>query len=317
MKCISLPSGGFCSLPKGCFAALGCFDGLHAGHRELLRESAALARRKGVPFAVWSPKGAKNAATLTDPDVRNARLHVLGADYRVEEDFAKIRDLTPEVFFEEYLIGKYGFSGLSCGENFTFGKGGAGTPGDLAALCEKRGVSLFVKESVTMNGRVVSDSLVRERLQKGDARGARDLLCDPYGFSARSLPGRQIGRTLGFPTINLPLPEGFLLPDGVYRAGLIFSGKMSKDARMKTKIEHAAVANVGVHPTFEKAEKPLCEVHLLIAPDSVPKEKLRVVFYDRLRDEIAFSSPEALARQLKTDAENAKNMFEKEGWRLN
>ncbi|MBQ9468094.1 MAG: hypothetical protein IJU52_03720 [Clostridia bacterium] len=304
MGCISLPGGKFSSVPEESFVALGCFDGLHAGHRALLAHAADAAGAACLPLAVWSPEGAKDAPRIGFPSVRRDRLARLGVRYLFEDRYEEIRALSPRAFFEEYLIGKYRAAGVACGENFTFGAARAGDAGTLGALCAEYGVRFFSEPCVTVGGTAVSDSRVRELLQKGNAEEARVLLQAPYAFDARAVSGRHVGRTIGFPTINLPLPPGFLLPFGVYAALLAF------DAPDGRKICRAA-ADVGVHPTFGSADLPRCEVHLL-EPFLPEKGKLlRVGFMTYVRPEESFRSADELKDRIKTDVEVISRYFDR------
>ena len=187
---------------------------------------------------------------------------------------------------------------MACGENFTFGKDRAGNVEVLRTLCKEHGIDFYVQKTVTIDGAPVSDSRVRALLREGDLAGVYDQMFWRYAFTARAQKGRGVGKTLGFPTVNLPLPADFLLPNGVY-AGLLIAGGRG----------YEAVINIGVHPTFEKAEKPLCEAHLL----KMPEKEIRggtVAFYKRLRDEIAFDSVEALKEQIARDCADARAYFE-------
>ena len=299
-RTVKLPLGGFCALPKGCFLALGCFDGLHVGHAALLKKTAELAAESGAPFAVWTPKGAKDAPLILGGGEKRALLAELGAEYYIEEEFARIKGLTPRAFFEERLIGAYGARGVTCGENFRFGKDKSGDAQTLAALCAEKGLACYIRPGVKRNGEEVSSAAIRAALKNGEIEKANELLYRPYGFAARAKKGRGVGSKIGYPTVNLPLPAGFMLPLGVYAADVSVKGG-AQSCR--------AVVNVGVHPTFERANEPLCEAHLLQDPQKdLHGATVDVRFMARLRGEIAFSSAKELQKQIAADIEKAKKL---------
>ena len=294
------------SLPSGALLALGVFDGLHRGHRALLERARIEAENRGIPFGIWSPTGAKNAPLVT-PLCDRARIFArTGAQFIVEEPFEEIRDLSPEAFFDVYLVGKYHAAALVCGENFTFGKNRSGNAALLAALAKERGIELFVVKTVCEGETPVSSTALRAALERADIRRANALSGRPCGFFSTVQPGRHIGRTLGFPTLNLPLPDAspWISPGA---RGVYFAGVRQGDGEPLP-----ALANIGVHPTFGEAEKPLCEAHLLKAPEGdMPQgREVYIEFYDYLRPEKNFGTPEKLAAQIREDTAAAKAFFE-------
>ena len=299
MNTIALKKSGE-SLPAGCLFALGCFDGLHLGHQALLGEAKKIADEKRVPLAVWSPKGAKKTSLLLPLSDKLERLSLLGADFYVEEPFEEIRELSPEDFFSQYLLAQYKASALACGENFTFGRDASGDATLLKLLCEKAGIDLYVQKIFEYQGRAVSSAAVRQALAEGNITAATKILGRPYSIHEKTLPGRQIGRKLGFPTLNLPLPEGCPLGNGVYAVRVQLRGKSLP-----------GIANVGIHPTFEKAASPLCETHLLnfSFQGELYGEEIFVEFLKMLRKEQSFDSPEALRAQVEEDKKKAQEFF--------
>lgn len=299
MNTIALNKGGE-SLPAGCLFALGCFDGLHPGHRALLCGAKKWADEKGVPLAVWSPQGAKKTPLLLPFADKLEQLSFLGADFYVEEPFEEIRDLSPEDFFSHYLLEQYKASALACGENFTFGKEASGNAALLKSLCRKAGIDLYVQKTFEYQGKAVSSAAVRQALAEGNLADATGILGRPYSIHGKTQPGRQVGRRLGFPTLNLPLPGGCPLGNGVYAVRVQFRGRSLP-----------GVANVGIHPTFENAASPLCEAHLLdfSFQGELYGEEILVEFLKMLRKEWAFDSPEALRAQVEEDKKRAREFF--------
>ncbi len=301
MKCISLNRQQTPELPKGALLALGCFDGLHIGHRALLEEARDMARTLGVPYGVWSPVGAKNAPRLMAEEERQRMLRDLGVDFLLEENFSELKDVSAEDFFREFLLRRYQVSGLACGENFTFGRERRGDSRLLRDFCAGAGIPLLVKKTVFSGGEAVSSAAIRHALLHGELLRASEFSGHFCGFFSTVQQGRQVGRVLGMPTLNLPLPEKGLWAEGVYLAAVLLpSGE-----------KIPAVANIGVHPTFERAEEPLCEAHLLNPPPkkALYGERVYIEFYRYLRPEKKFGDAEELKKQLEKDLSAAKNFF--------
>lgn len=301
MRYLPLREGLFKTPPKGALLTLGCFDGLHPGHRALILNARRLAEQEGMPLGVWSPAGAKRTGELMPLYDKLQVLKELGVDFYIEEPFEELRDLSPEAFFKDFLLGRYGACALACGENFTFGKGGAGSAETLGALCAQAGIILMVQELQKEEGEVISSARVRRALRDGDLERAGKLLGAPYGFYAVVVHGRKVGRGLGFPTANLPLPKDCPLKNGVYIVEVHLEGQ-----------DFPALANVGVHPTFESASAPLCEAFLLKDPAcSLYDKRVHITFLKFLRPEQRFDSPEELKTQIEQDLLNARGFFEK------
>lgn len=289
------------ALMKGAFLALGCFDGLHLGHRALLKAAGEAAAARGMLLGVWSPTGAKSVSKLLPDEQRAEAFRRAGVDFYLEEQFDEIRNLSAERFFYDYLIGRCRVGGLVCGENFTFGRNRAGNSEFLRDLCARVGLPLLVKEMVCAGGETVSSAAIRKALSEGNPEKAETFLGHAYGFFSTVEKGRQVGRALGFPTLNLPLPEQGVLSRGVYLAGVSVNGGECLPA----------VANIGVHPTFECARADLCEAHLLSTPPNMDPggQRMYIEFYRFVRQEKKFESAEALKEQLNRDLELAQRFF--------
>lgn len=287
-------------VPAGALLALGCFDGLHKGHVSLIERAVAFAKEHDMMAGVWSPRGAKNTATLLPFEDKMEILSKLSLDFYLEEEFETIKDLSGKAFFEQYLVGKYGVGALACGENFTFGKGGKEGALELSRYGKERNIPVLIEEMQKLGDSFYSSALVRKALSEGLPERAAELLCRPYGFSAMVVKGRQVGRNLGFPTANLTLPPKAPLKLGVYFASVAVDEKPIP-----------AIANVGIHPTFEEASVPLCEAYLLKDPQTELYGKwVKIEFLKYQRPEQRFSSPQELVAQIDLDLAAAKRFFE-------
>lgn len=285
---------------------VGTFDGVHLGHREILRRVRNAASSKGLrpivvtfrphPLAVVNPSA---APMLLTPD--DEQLDALEADGPVE---VVVLEFTPELarhsaeeFVREILIERFHVAELVIGYDHGLGRG---RQGDATAL-QRMGAELgFVVEIVPAAldaaGAPISSSSIRTFVAHGDLERARAALGRQYAFAGTVVPGEQRGRELGYPTINiaLPSPRKLLPPDGVYavraRTGRgVFGGMM----------------NLGGRPTFGDSERAL-EVHLFDVAGDWYGERVSVDFVRRLRDTIRFASVDALVAQLAEDAKNAR-----------
>ena len=286
--------------------AIGVLDGVHLGHQAIIREAVRAAAEEGAspavltfephPDAVLSAAGGPGLLTTTEEKL--ALLRGLGVELVVIARFDEaLAGMDAERFIEEALLGRLRACCLHVGEGWRFGAGGEGTTALLRRLARRRGFRLGVVPRVMVDGEPVSSTQIRTLLARGDAEGAWRRLGRPYQVEGEVQTGRGRGRRLGWPTANVAAPAGKLLPaDGVYAcwAGL---------RRLQ-----AAVANIGVRPTFELDGPRGLEVHLLEGEPRRPLvgRRMRVAFAARLRRERRFPSGAALAEQMARDANRAR-----------
>ena len=231
---------------------LGKFDGIHLGHRKLLREvrrQAEESRLAGVPLqtAVFtfsvSPQtalGQRKAAVLMTAEERCEALRDMGLDLLAECPFTpEIRNMDPETFVREMLVRRLCMKRAVVGTDFRFGRNRAGDPAVLAALGEQYGFRVTVMEKETDGIREISSTYVREELTAGNIPKVTALLGRPYSITAEIVHGRHLGHTLGFPTINQVPPAAKLLPpNGVYYSRTYVGGKW-----------YQGISNIGTKPT--------------------------------------------------------------------
>ena len=217
---------------------------------------------------------------------------VICAEFNLE--FA---NLHPRSFVKDILVDKIGIKEVVVGFNYSFGKGREGGIDFLKNMGEEYGFGLHVVEPVKVGGAVVSSSKVREAIWAGSVDLASTLLGRPYGMEGVVVTGMNRGKKLGFPTANIET-KGELFPkSGVYASIVTLKGKQCK-----------AVANVGKHPTFP--EDPFSvEAHIFDFDSDIYGEQVEILFIDRIRDEMAFQTPEALVEQIRRDAVKAKEVL--------
>ncbi|MDI3298158.1 MAG: bifunctional riboflavin kinase/FAD synthetase [Bacillota bacterium] len=298
--------------------AIGAFDGVHLGHRELIRRAVERARGEGgeaVALTFWphpayvlAPAGAPKL--LTSREERARRIAALGVDALFEIPFSReIAAWPAERFVRELLVARLQVRTVVVGYNFTFGRGAEGRPETLRRLGEELGFETVVLEPVCDRGQPVSSSRIRALVEAGEVREAARLLGGPFRLEGRVVPGDRRGRALGFPTANLEPPEELLRPArGVYAGWaerLEQEGDDGGGSAPRAAGRWRAVVNVGLRPTFD-GRRETVEAHLLDVQLDLYGARLAVDLVERLREERAFPSAEALRLQIAEDVEAAR-----------
>ncbi len=235
--------------PRPSAVALGAFDGLHIGHSRVIGS----ARKEGLLTSVFTfqddlIREEKRAPRLLSQRRKMALLEKMGVEQCWIAAFSEIRDMSAEEFMEKILKGVCRAEVVCCGRDFHFGRGGKGTSDMLKEFCRENGIEARVAEPVLFLGAPVSSTRIREAAAEGKMEEAAALLGRPFCLDTPVVHGRQLGRTLGVPTINQPIPEDFVLPRfGVYASVVTICGKA-----------YYGVTNIGVKPTVG-ADAPLSE----------------------------------------------------------
>ena len=286
--------------------ALGMFDGVHLGHRALIRQAAEAARRLGAEAVAFTFTDAPGkllhlpVISLSTPAQRVSWLKEAGADRVDMVDFTQsFADLSPEGFLA-YLRERYDVAALAAGFNYTFGRYGAGTAETLKQLGAEHGFPALIAEPVLLDGEPVSSTRIRARISEGAMEAAEALLGRPYTLTGSVVSARHIGHTLGYPTANLETGEQLLPRDGVYATYAVLDGAACP-----------AVTNVGRNPTVA-GQRRTVETFILDGAPSLYGAELSVAFLSRIREERSFPSLEALSRQIGEDVKTAKKLFDSE-----
>jgi riboflavin kinase/FMN adenylyltransferase len=232
---------------------------------------------------------------LTTPEERVELLRGMGVGgvKRLRFD-GKIAAQSPRVFFESILVKGMKAGGVLVGSDFCFGKGRSGTVETLAELCRERGMRFEAEPLVCRGPGKVSSTRARVQLETGRVERARRLLGRPYAVIGKVVKGRGLGRTIGVPTANLRVPEGKLLPPGVFAARARWDGK-----------SRPAAVNIGTAPTVASGPMKV-EVHIIGFKGNLLGKTLRVELLRRLRSEMKFPSLDALKSQLARDIHRAE-----------
>lgn len=283
---------------------IGNFDGHHHGHRALLKQVVETARRQAGTALVltFDPHPVKilapqvNLMFLTTPEEKLAHFEAAGIDEVVFLEFTPgFAALSPAEFAKQVLCDGIGTRELFVGEHFAFGKGRVGRIADLFEFGAQFGFRVHPVSPVVIEGEVVSSTRIRQLIQAGDLRKAIRFLGRPYSIEGVVIPGAHRGTELGWPTANLRLPSGRVIPpDGVYAAQVIWNHRALN-----------SVVYIGTRPTFGAGER-LLEVSILDERLDLYGELIRVQLINFVREDKVFASAEDLTRQIAVDVETAR-----------
>lgn len=289
--------------------AIGMFDGVHLGHRAVLDAAIQSARRCGGlaavltfwphPSRLFSP--ADPVRMIQSPGQKNRLLFEAGMDLVISEPFTReFASIEAEAFLPHLRKSLPCLTTLYVGENWRFGRERRGDIHLLVAEARRLRLSVVSAPRINHNGEPISSTRIRACLREGRVAEANALL--GYGYFAEGVvtPGKRLGRTLGFPTLNVSWEPDLVPRFGVYAVTV---GERSSSERVP------AVANYGLRPTVEKAVAPRLEVNVLGECPWGEGDELVVEWQEFLREERFFPGVEALAAQISRDREKASEFF--------
>ena len=278
--------------------AVGEFDGVHLGHREVMRGADTVLTFEPHPAAVVRPETAPKL--LTSLETKTHLIAELGARELVVVPFdGAFARRSPQDFIDRVLVETLGAERVSVGENFRFGHRAAG---DVALLRAQHAFETRVVALVLLDGEAVSSTQIRTLIEAGEVERAAAYLGSPFQLRGRVAHGDKRGRTLGFPTANLVPDPALVCPGhGVYacRAAVALDGEWRW---------WPAATNVGVRPTFVTGRGLLVEAFLLGFEGDLYGQELRLEFLDRLRGELRFESVEQLVEQMQSDVDDTRRI---------
>lgn len=270
---------------------LGFFDGVHAGHRNVIKTAVDYPDTKTVLLTFKdSPAGyfGKKIEYIYPREKSYRILKNLGVDEIIETDFSKVANISAEDYLETYIIKRFSPITISTGFNHTFGQGRKGNPDFLNQNQKKYGYKYFCTQACRIDGEIVSSTFIRGLLSKGELKKANELLKGKFSVTSKVIKGRSLGQKLGFPTANMVYPEKIVkLPNGVYKSRV--SGM-------------PAIVNWGIKPTVSGKEE-LLEVHIPNFSGDLYGQTLEVEFIEKIRDEKKFDNIEELKAQIAKDVE--------------
>lgn len=288
---------------------IGNFDGVHAGHRRILRRVCAIAQERGLkpsvltfhphPATVVAPGRAPHL--MTSPEQRCALMAEEGIQQALILPFTpKVAQLTPEEFVDRILVRKLGVKAVLVGDNFRFGHRQAGNVAVLRQLGAQYGFDTEVIAAIRRRGTVISSSVIRKLVESGEVARAARLLERPCGLEGEVVPGHGVGAKQTVPTLNLRAESEVLPRTGVY---------VTRTTDLRDGRTWESVTNVGYRPTFATDHDLSIETFLLDPLTGAKPRRIRVEFCWRLRDERKFASPEALKAQILRDVARARAYF--------
>lgn len=295
-------------------AAIGKFDGIHIGHRRLLEEVMSH-RKDGLAVCVFTfdpppavvfggHSGRKGEASsmlvLNTRDEKRLLFERMGVDILIEFPLnGETAAIKPEVFAYEILAKQMNVRFLAAGRDLSFGAKGAGNAALLQKLGPELGFDFMTIDKVCMSGYEVSSTLVRSKVEEGDMEMAERLLGMPYMIAGKVERGNQLGRALGFPTINISPAENKLLPpNGVYFSEVRYNGMLISHGRGAL---YRGISNVGYKPTVSHNPILGVETYLYDFEEEIYGEEVEIYLYKFHRPEQRFDSVEQLREQLKED----------------
>ncbi len=288
---------------EGRSVAVGTFDGVHLGHREVIAGADTVLSFDPHPVSVVAPQ--HTPKLLTTPARKAELISSLGVQELVvipfDADFAK---RTAQEFVDDVLVGALGAKQVAIGENFRFGNKAKGDP---ALLQADNRFTTTVHPLLEVDGEIVSSSHIRGLVLAGELAEANRLLGATFELCGEVAHGDERGRELGFPTANLVPDDEFACPGhGVYAARARIAGA---DGQLGTAAGIAAAVSIGVRPTFQTGRGELVEAYLLDFDGDLYGQTLCLEFVARLRGERRFDTPEALIEQMHRDVEQTRELI--------
>ncbi|GAB1261391.1 bifunctional riboflavin kinase/FAD synthetase [Aurantivibrio plasticivorans] len=291
----------------GSVVTIGAFDGVHLGHRAVLKQAISKARQLNLPAVaiIFEPlpreyfQRSQSVARILPFREKCLALFECGIDRVLCLSFNKaLSQQSPEDFIEEILLEGLGVKHLVVGDDFKFGQQRRGDKALLEQYAAQHGFTMESAQTVCLEGERVSSTRIRELLAQGDFASAEACLGRPFTIAGRVKYGRQLGRQLGVPTANVDLKRLTSPFIGTY------AGHVNTRAG-----EYFAVINVGMRPTVNNEPKALLEAHLLDFSGDLYGQRVVVRFQHKLRDEQKFESLQSLQAQIQQDIKNAQTLF--------
>ena len=291
-------------------ATIGCFDGVHRGHRHLIEQVCCQARAWQLKALLITfdqhPQKILGRPTapklLSSPSEKTGLLEQTGIDYCCSLTFTpELAQLSAYEFMKTILKEKLNVKQLIIGFNHHFGRPAGETADDYRQMGKALGIEVSIADEFRYNGEPVSSSAIRKALCEGELQKANDLLGHHYSLSGTVVEGRKVGRTLGFPTANIrPEAADKLLPrNGSYA--------VTVDVAQGT---YAGMLYIGERPTFDDPNGRIAEVNILHFNKDIYGQNIRMNFIARLRDEQRFHRLEDLKEQLRKEQETVEKIIQ-------
>jgi riboflavin kinase/FMN adenylyltransferase len=292
-------------LKKGVVISFGVFDGVHIGHQALISRMQQRANELNTETVIvtFDPHPALSTSGEAPPSITTIEkkielLKAIGVNRVIVEDFnEEFSHLSPEKFVYDILLGEFHAQEIVVGYDCAFGKDRAGDKWLLKKLGEKYGTEVEIIEPYNLNGDVVSSTRVRNAIQQGDLNLSNKLLGRLYSISGIVVPGKGIGKKIGYATANLQTQNEVLPPSGVYAVRVHIEDQPLD-----------GVLNMGIQPTLGDGKFRI-EVHILDFEGDLYGRYMEVIFVKKIRDERVFASPKELKEQIEKDEFIARDIL--------
>lgn len=278
--------------------ALGYFDGVHLGHKAVIKSAVEYARKHGTKSAVITFKDHPCCyfygvcpKYILSREERRKQIEKIGIDYLYELDFSKISTLSAQDYLENILIKNFSPISISTGFNHYFGAQKSGSTEFLTQMSNKYNYIYFKIDEKKLNGETISSTAIRNLLADGNIAKANLMLGHNFSIEGTVIKGQQLGRKIGFRTANITYPpELITVPFGAYSVKVILQGQV-----------YNGVTNIGIRPTVSTSNRCSVETHIIDFNKDIYGEKIRVEFINMLRPEKKFNSLDELKKQIKYD----------------
>lgn len=295
-------------IATGCVATIGNFDGVHLGHRAVIKKLSEKGKMLNLPVVVvlFEPqpleyfRGDGAPSRLTRLREKVQQLSELPIDSVLILRFDRALALqAPEQFIESVLVNKLSIKYLVLGDDFRFGKDRRGDFGMLREVSSQYGFAVENTRSVNVNGSRVSSTMIRQHLLEGNLAAADAMLGRPYSICGRVVHGEKRGRKLGFPTANVRLLRKNTPIQGVF--AVTMTGVYGE--------QQTGVANVGSRPTIDRKESIIVETHLFDFDGDLYGKTVEIHFHKKIRNEIKFATIDELRAQIQRDVQAAREFL--------
>lgn len=287
---------------------IGNFDGVHLGHRELLKKIKLECVEKKLLFVVvtFIPhpqkilQPEKERFLINSYEQRRKLLKKLGVDFLVETRFTRdFSTLPPETFMKEHLLSYPGLRNFYLGYDFAFGANKQGDYDLVRSLCKPINVEVEIQPKFEFHNKVVSSSLIRDRIVTGKIDEVEELLARPFHLEGVVVKGEGRGKKIGFPTANIQVSPDLIVPArGVYVTRTIYNG-----------MTYNSITNIGFNPTFKDTHQTHIETNMFDFDTDIYGENLDIEFLHKVRDEKKFPTVNDLIAQIKADVAFAKDFL--------
>lgn len=287
---------------------IGNFDGIHLGHRHLLKKIKSECLRENSLFVVVTfiphphkilfPE--KSHFLINSYEERRKLLADQGVDYLIELNFTRdFSTQSPQEFLQQFLLSYPNLKTFYLGYDFAFGANKQGDHDLVKSICTPQGIKVEVQPKFENLGQVVSSSLIREKLKSGKVDEVQHILERPFSLEGVVIKGEGRGKKIGFPTANIQVSSDLIIPqNGVYVTRTIHQG-----------MTYQSVTNIGNNPTFKDSTQLHVETNLFDFSSDIYGEKIFIEFFKKIRDEKKFSTVNDLILQIKKDVNEAKEFL--------